>query len=79
MYYKENVRDSNEEFNFGCFGKETEFETVDIKTDNWPAKHKARVCYSEGDILVLCKPYLCLSIAISDIAEEENYSGILYT
>ncbi len=29
---------------------------------------------------MLCKPYLCLSIAISDIAEgEENYSGILFT
>ncbi len=26
-----------------------------------------------------CKPYLCLSIGISDIAEEEeNFSGILF-
>ncbi len=30
MYYKEHVRDSNEEFDFGSFSKKIEFETVDI-------------------------------------------------
>ncbi len=55
MYNKEYVRDSNEEFDFGSFGKETEFETVDIETDNWPTKPQSKgSIYSQSDILVLC-------------------------
>ncbi len=53
---------------------ETEFETVDTETDNQPIKpqSKGSILYSQSYMVVLCK----LSIAISDIAEEETYSGI---
>ncbi len=52
MYYKEYVRDNNVEFDFDIFGKETEFETVDIETDNQP-QSKCSI-YSHSDNVVLC-------------------------
>ncbi len=43
MYYNEHVRDNNEEFEVGSFGKETDFEAVDIKIH---LILKARVAYT---------------------------------
>ncbi len=54
---------------------------VDIETDNLPSKPQSKgSIYSQNYMVVICKPYLCLSIAISDIAEEEkNYSRIIFS